>query len=110
MRTKIGVAGIALCVGTMIGFNIAGKFSLALFIVMPLVCSAFIVAGLIEARWRTRGEVHHSADDREDEHGPDGLGRSGGEPATAERRLPASGVPGLGALHPAPGDKCPLVN
>lgn len=91
MRTKIGLAGIVLSVGTMMGFNIAGKFSLALFIVMPLVCSAFIAAGWI---------VHHIADDGEDEHGPDGLARSGGEPVTAERRLPASGVPEIGCSAP----------
>lgn len=105
----IGTAGIALCVGTMMGFNIAHKLSLALFIVMPLLCSAFIAVGWII---QARREVRHSAD--EGETGPDEvpheLGRSGGEPVTAERRLPASGVPGLGAMRPAPRDKCPLVN
>jgi hypothetical protein len=66
MGRKIAVSGIALSVGVMVAFNVVHKLSLALFIVMPLVCSAFIVAGWI---------VHHIAGEGEDE---DGLGRSRG--------------------------------
>lgn len=69
MRSKIAVAGIALCIGVMVGFNLAHRLSVTLFIVMPLICSAFIVAGWIEAKLRVRGEVHHIAD--QGEAGPD---------------------------------------
>jgi hypothetical protein len=63
MPSKIAVAGIVVCVGVMVGFNVAHRLSLALFVIMPLVCSAFIAAGPIEARWRRRREVRHIADE-----------------------------------------------
>jgi hypothetical protein len=80
MGRAIAVAGIVLSVGTMIGFNLAHKLSLALFIVMPLVCSAFIAAG-----WLTAYRCLHARRRVQDEDEVPGRISDPEEPVTTER-------------------------